>query len=172
MTENQFWSIIEKGKNSKNNSIEINDIVGAELRTLSASELVQYQKIFHIFFENAYTWDLWNACIIIQSGCGDDSFMDFRASLISLGKEIYKNTMKDPDFFASLDEEKISNRIYNEDFIGLAAYIYEKKTSKDIYDEFDIIANDEPLGEKLNFEDENIEEKLRIKYPKLMEKYW
>jgi len=172
MTNNEFWDIIKKGKNANNDIAKFNKIIQFELEKLSINELITYQQILYKLFQNAYTWDLWNAADIIEGGCGDDSFMDFRASLISLGKEIYENTMKNPDFFASLDEEKISNRIYNESFLNLGVQIYEEKTSKYIYDEFNFISNNEPTGEKINFEDKNIENKLKIKYPKLMEKYW
>ena len=107
---------------------------------------------------------------LLLGGCGDDNFMDFRASLVSLGREIYENTLTNLDSFALLDENRVSARIYGESFIGLATQIYEERTSKYIYDVFDYNAEvTEPRGQKVDFEDEK---KLREKYPNLMKKYW
>jgi hypothetical protein len=48
----------------------------------------------------AYAWPLWGAAYIIQGGCGDDAFTDFRASLISRGQISYEQALSDPDSLA------------------------------------------------------------------------
>jgi len=171
MTINKFWAIIEKGNMTGNNYEDFEKTIDTQLKQLSTVELVGYQEILHRLHDNAYRWDLWLAAYIIEDGgCGDDNFMDFRAGLVSLGREIYENTLTNPDSFALLDENRVSARIYGESFIGLATKIYEERTSNYIYDAFDYNAEvTEPTGQKVDFEDEK---KLREKYPNLIKKYW
>ena len=71
-----FWNIIDKAKEAKN-AAEIYAIIYRELNQLKVEELVLY-SIFYALFNKAYTWNLWNVASIIQGGCGDDAFMDFR----------------------------------------------------------------------------------------------
>ena len=40
---------------------------------------------------------------MINGGCGDDSFSDFRASLISCGRLTFEAAMADPDSLAEID---------------------------------------------------------------------
>jgi len=175
MTINDFWNIIELGQDIKNSCEETDELIESHLKTLSNKELISYQKIFTTLWNDAYRWDLWRVAYIVEGGCGDDNFMDFRASLISFGREVYENTLRNSDsfaFFSSLDKNVTEDRIYNESFINLAVKVYEERSSNDIYDEFEFLYTDEPLGEKIDWEDEDIEAKLKCKYPNLMEMYW
>src|SRR5207248_2249239 len=40
---------------------------------------------------------------VINGGCGDDTFSDFRASLISRGQQAFERALSDPDFLAEED---------------------------------------------------------------------
>lgn len=51
----------------------------------------------------AYSWDLWGAAYVIHGGCGDDTFVDFRASLISRGRSVFVKATSSPEALA--DEE-------------------------------------------------------------------
>ena len=172
MKHEQFWNIIEKGRKTQNCE-ELNDIVQKELEKLSLEELVSYHKLFHEFYSALYTWDIWHGAYIILGGCGDDCFMDFRGSIISLGRETYENTMLNPDWLINLDETALSEKLYNAEFQGLAPFVYEEKTSKDIYAEYRFqMEPHKPIGEKIDIESEDIEEIFMKKYPNLMKRYW
>ncbi|MFI6699745.1 DUF4240 domain-containing protein [Streptomyces sp. NPDC050509] len=43
---------------------------------------------------------MWAAAYLIGGGCSDDSFMDFRAGLIALGRDWYEKAAADPDSLA------------------------------------------------------------------------
>ncbi|MEV7233888.1 DUF4240 domain-containing protein [Streptomyces sp. NPDC051020] len=47
-----------------------------------------------------YRWDVWAAAYLIGGGCSDDSFMDFRAGLIALGRDWYERAAACPDSLA------------------------------------------------------------------------
>jgi hypothetical protein len=53
--------------------------------------------------DRAYSWPLWGAAYVINGGCGDDSFSDFRASLISRGRTAFDRALNDPDSLAGED---------------------------------------------------------------------
>ena len=172
MEYKNFWDIVEKSINA-DSCDEINKIIKKELEKLSIEELVSYQKKFHKLYNRLYTWDLWSIAYIIKGGCGDDGFMDFRGSIISLGREIYESTILNPDFLINLDEIVLSEKIYNEEFKYLAPLVYAEKTSKNMYEENDFqIESEEPLGDKIDFESKDIEKIFIKKYPKLMKEYW
>jgi hypothetical protein len=43
---------------------------------------------------------LWGAAYLIHGGCGDDTFNDFRSSLISRGRRCFERVIADPDSLA------------------------------------------------------------------------
>jgi hypothetical protein len=46
----------------------------------------------------AYSRSLWAAAFVIgDGGCGDDGFMDFRSTLISMGRTAFERALDDPE---------------------------------------------------------------------------
>jgi len=166
-----FWNMIAKAKDAKNVD-EINAIIYRELNQLTVAELVLSANIFYELFDKAYTWNLWNAAYIIHGGCGDDSFMDFRKSLITLGEEIYEKALENPDFLATI--ENLEDKLYNEEFDYMFRDIYKQKTGKDIdLDPLYFIAPyKEPTGTKLDYDNPNFEEIILEQYPKITKRFW
>ncbi|MEA3490510.1 MAG: DUF4240 domain-containing protein [Campylobacterota bacterium] len=172
MTLDEFWNIIDKAKNTTDPD-EVVEIVTKELANLSDEEIVYYQKHFDTLFERAEKWDLWGAIYLINGGCGDDSFMDFRYSLISMGKEVYNNAIANPDSLADLalneDEDERFDALFNESFGYIAIEVYEEKTGEEIYDYREDIDREEDMGEEWDFDDRD--ECLK-RLPRLTDKYW
>lgn len=86
-------------------------LLDKELRELPIAEIVSFQSHLDDETDRAYTWPLWAAAYIMNGGCGDDSFMDFRATLVSMGRETFEAALGDPECLADLDIEE------GEDFI-------------------------------------------------------
>jgi hypothetical protein len=161
MNIEEFWKIIEKGKNSE----EPEEIISEELKKLPANEIISYQEHFDTFFVQAYQWQLWGAAYIIGGGCSDDGFTDFRYGLISKGKDIFENALKDPESLASLGDEI---EIDNEMFGYVAQEIYEEMNGSDL-PRSEIDFSREPVGEEWDFDDEQ----ENIKHlPKLTKLFW
>jgi len=63
-------------------------------------------RSFHRHFDEredrAYTWELWAAAYIVGGGCSDDAFSDFRATLISMGRQTFERVIADPQSLPSL----------------------------------------------------------------------
>jgi hypothetical protein len=63
----------------------------------------QFGQHFDAMMDSAYCWSLWGAAYGINGGCGDDSFVDFHASLIARGRQVFERALSDPDTLADED---------------------------------------------------------------------
>lgn len=164
MNIDQFWGIIDKGKSST----EPEAVVAAELKNLPREEIVSYQEHFDDLFGKAYSWDLWGAAYIIEGGCSDDGFMDFRYGLISKGREVYEAALANPDSLATLETGDADDvEIGNELFGYVAMEVYEEKTGGSMPRNGSLHSED-PRGEQWDFDDG--EENAR-RLPNLYAKY-
>ncbi|MCP4162098.1 MAG: DUF4240 domain-containing protein [Deltaproteobacteria bacterium] len=165
MTENEFWIIIDKTKNSKDQSNALREI----LRAFSVKKVEQLHHIYEDMMAKAYGWHLWGACYTISLGCSDDSFTEFRNWLIAQGKEIYYSGLKDPDGLADIVEILVDERgecwPFISDFDLVFGEIYEKKAGVEL--PFYSSQPKNPYGEEWK-EDYNI---LKDLYPKIWTKY-
>ncbi|MEI5006890.1 DUF4240 domain-containing protein [Streptomyces sp. PmtA] len=59
-------------------------------------------------------WDVRAAAYVIGRGCSDDSFMDFRAGLIALGRAWYERAIGPPDSLADHPEVRAGVGKYGE----------------------------------------------------------
>lgn len=74
----------------------------AVLVTLSPEELVDWKVTRRSVIDSAYRWPLWNAAYLIEGGCGDDGFLDFRDGLVLQGRAVFDRALADPDSLAEL----------------------------------------------------------------------
>ena len=94
MTLDAFWQLIEAEKDSAGADVEARvHALRSVLSGLSGDELQAFQNHFDRQVSESYRWDLWAAAYIINGGCSDDGFIDFRYWLISEGREIFQNSL-------------------------------------------------------------------------------
>lgn len=140
--KDEFWKIIAHNREQfgTNDAAFLNGIEDS-LRKLAPAEIAQFKAIFDTYMQAAYIPGMWEASILIRMGSagGDDSFIDFRAWLISRGRDAYYNAMADPDSMADLHlpepDPYYSTPSYCEleSFTYLPAIVYEKVTGEDLY---------------------------------------
>jgi hypothetical protein len=137
MTINQFWDIIgrvhEAGRGDMKRKCEL---IGEELRKLSPEEVRSFGDYYTEFYYRAYREDLWDAAYLICGGCGDDSFMDFRHTLISMGREIFEKAMSNPDSLADLDLDEESASFEGYQYAIGHAYEDVMKRGGEVTEEF------------------------------------
>lgn len=164
MNEDRFWKIIELTKiNSRGNYEKQEEELKKELSKLDALKILNFDNRFRTYRGDAYKWELWGAAYIMNGGCSDDCFSDFRGWLIGQGKDVYFDAMSNPETLVSLNHDMNSD-----DWEGLsyvAMTIYEQKTGSQM-----------PSGIQENFEitGEEWEEDgddLKNKFPKIWEKW-
>lgn len=104
MTLDQFWNLVEKVHRDSGGDMDRKcELLEAELRRLPLDEVHLFHRHFDECVDRAYSWELWAAAYIIGGGCSDDSFSDFRATLISMGRETFERVLADPQSLADID---------------------------------------------------------------------
>jgi hypothetical protein len=98
-----FWNLISEtrraaGKDTGTQSELLRD----RLSKLSPPEILAFERWWRALDRRLYTWQVWGAAFVIQDGCSDDCFRDFRAYVISLGPDAFRVATKSPDALAPI----------------------------------------------------------------------
>jgi len=161
-----FWRIVEAAKNASNGECEQQArLIAHALTDLDPEEVVAFERILDGLVDEAYRWDLWGAADLINRGCSDDGFTDFRAWLIAQGQEVYQNALRDPDSLA--DHPAVASlgeldTLWCQELLAAPLEAYELLTG-------DLPPEDQRppavlRGERWDFDDETI---MRQRYPRL-----
>lgn len=105
-----WWSVIERaraavGERAGDRNLPddpLPDAVVAELLALTGPELVDWSVTHARVADSAYRHPLWQAAYLIEGGCGDDGFMDFRDGLMLQGRDVFTRAVADPDSLADV----------------------------------------------------------------------
>lgn len=163
METEKFWIIIETSKsNSLGDYEKQQSELENELLKLTAKDVLEFDNKFRSLRGEIYNWDFWAAAYIINGGCSDDCFSDFRGWLIGQGKSIFENAIQNIETLSELNETN------DGDWEGLSYIptdIYEKKTGKAMPQ--GIQENIEITGEEW----EENENDLKNRFPKLYMKF-
>lgn len=161
-----FWRIVEAaGKASEGDCRQQARLVSDALGELDPQEVLAFERILDDLMDEAYCWDLWGAADLINRGCSDDGFADFRGWLIAQGQDVYRHALQDPDSLA--DHPAVSglgefDTLWCQELLAAPFEAYEKLTG-------DLPPEDERppavlKGERWDFDDETI---TRQRYPRL-----
>jgi hypothetical protein len=166
MDEAAFWALIAETREAAGNDTgRQSELLEERLGQLPGRQIADFQRIRHGLDERAYTWDLWGAAYVIEDGCSDDCFRDFRSYLISLGREPYEAALRDPDSLAPIVQDAETGSWENAD--SVAADAYESATDEDIpVDDSDL--SGDPRGEPW---DDEAQEMLVQRYPGLAARF-
>jgi Protein of unknown function (DUF4240) len=171
VNESQFWALIADSRSEGRAGTEEQcEWLSAHLEQREPAEILEFERNFLRFFAKAYSWHLRNAAALLFGGCGDDSFMDFRAGLIAQGEEIYTRVFEQPDdlitLFEDAEQADLEAGAEAEETVLIGSSIqlvaqktYESKTGLQMPLMFEL--PDEMTGENLD------ESELEARYPKL-----
>jgi hypothetical protein len=163
-----FWKIIEESY--RPDAIDHFELLMEHLGQLKWFEVVEFQARFDEAIAEANNLDLWGAAYLINGGCSDDGFRDFRVWLVGRGRVAYERALRNPDTLADiLDGDPV-------DGFGLdaaALRVYEEKTGmSDFYERLDRAEKDAPQapseGADWDFEDP---EEMKKRFPNLCHLY-
>lgn len=168
MNEQVFWNLIDQARNEADGDLEEQyNIAVSKLSQYPAGEILEFGRIFSKYLAESYTSELWAAAYIINGGCSDDGFDYFRGWLISKGRKVYENAIKDPESLTDVLSDEDSGEVEFEEFLYVANEAYTLCTGKDdFYDKAESI----PYPEIEIMWDED-EEELMAMYPRLAERF-
>jgi hypothetical protein len=93
LTEDDFTSLtpeqIEKAKEVCGTDLDASAVwIKQQLFYMTPEDVLQFHNLVYSYRDAAYKYGLWTAAgIMMEAGCSDDSFSDFRMWLIAQGKE-------------------------------------------------------------------------------------
>lgn len=104
MSKDEFWEIIDnvRAKVSVQDGRSVAEGLYKELIRLPQKNILAFDCIWQDYKDEAVNTKLYAAACIINGGCSDDRFSDFRDWLIIQGKSTYQQAMVAPDSLAAL----------------------------------------------------------------------
>ena len=98
MDEQTFWGLIDQSRMDMDGDLDAqHEILVSKLSQYSPEEILEFDRILNKYNRESYTSDLWAAAYIINGGCSDDGFDYFRGWLISKGRKVYEDALKNPE---------------------------------------------------------------------------
>ena len=122
-----FWGIVESSTPRPFSVEGATKRLVSVLTTMGEVEVLEFCREFDRRMDEAYTWELWGVAYLIHGGCGDDSFLDFRSSLIAQGREIYEKAIEDAESLISIDRSELEE-MFEEGYSYAPTRAYEQMT--------------------------------------------
>jgi hypothetical protein len=166
LDEPAFWRLVEDARRDAGGDTgRQSELLETRLEQFPARRIADFGAIRRRLDERAYTWELWGAAYVIEDGCSDDCFRDFRAYLISLGRGPYDAALKNPDSLAPVVQDAETGDWENAD--NPAPEAFQDATGEDIPSgDSDVSGN--PRGAA--WDDEQQDELVR-RYPALAARF-
>jgi len=101
----QFWRLIDTARGQIADPAHTEAVAARAVMLLSAlppEEIVTAQRVLSGLLADSYQTPLWAAAYLINGGCSDDGFEDFRGWLIAQGRQVFEQSRSDPDSLAEL----------------------------------------------------------------------
>lgn len=136
MTPDEFWSIIASARATTEPGRSPASAVVRHLAEASPEAILDYEEQFQEASSLLSRWDVWAAGYLIGGGCSDDRFMDFRAGIVSLGRDWYERVARNPDALARYEPVRRAagardDVIFDEEFVNAAGSAYRQLTGDD-----------------------------------------
>ena len=118
-----FWLLIAATRTAAGNDTgRQSELLKDRLTQLSPQAIIEFARTRHRLDQRAYTWNLWGAASVIEDGCSDDCFRDFRGYVISLGRGPYERALANPDSLSSVAQDAEAGDWENADNVAPDAY--------------------------------------------------
>jgi len=107
MNSAEFWQFVGVVRSAAKDDDHFDALIENKLRVFSNDELIAFQDTYGDIAHTAFAWRVWGAAYLMNSGCSDDGFSDFRAWLISQGQDFFERTLNEPDSLVGFDETRL-----------------------------------------------------------------
>jgi hypothetical protein len=187
--QDEFWTLMESAVTAAegNRDGEEEDDFGEAIAQELVSRLARLDTASVLSFDDylgratsvLHRWDVWAAAYLINGGCGDDSFIDFKAGVVTLGREWHQRVVANPDSLADHPavQEVATGRdtdfLFPEPVNYAAGEAFEQITGD--HDAYNDAASQEgyesessDMGENFDFDDP---EQMRRRLPRLAEMF-
>lgn len=94
ISKDSFWTLIAQAKKHTGSPSEW---LMKQLMDLGAEQAKEFDDIASAYTSLADQYSLWAAASVMERGCTDDGFINYRIWLVAQGKDVYMAAPKDPD---------------------------------------------------------------------------
>lgn len=177
MNIEKFWQIVELCKDCDRPEFRLKQILDG----LSTDKVKDFQRHFDTLDTNACRFDIRAAAILLNGGCDNREFTNFRQGLIVKGRSVYEAVLENPDHLHTFWGQR---RINDDTVHYVALGVYAARLGGDwdaacdeIYCDFDSEKDIHIVGVRFEFPDigswdvEN-EEENRKHLPRLSTLYY
>ena len=103
MRTDDFWAVIDRATADRPGSPdEVAQRATADLATRDPEEIVAWGRHLDKVMAASGKEDLWAAAYLINGGCSEDGFDNFRGWLIAHGREVLARSVREPDSLAEM----------------------------------------------------------------------
>ena len=104
MDDDRFWQMIDWANEQSNGEIETKYwCLYVQILQLSPKEATAFSAIYDRHHDLSYFWSMSEACAILLDGVSPNGFDDFRAALLSMGRQVFERAIDVPDSLAVVD---------------------------------------------------------------------
>jgi hypothetical protein len=166
---NDFWNFVETRREAtKDNPDRFAECLINDLVALGLPQVLDFFQWFRILMDHANTYELWDAVDIMECGCSESTFLEFREWLILQGREVYEKALADPEWLA--DYVQLDTAFAANGLGGVAYYAHERITGRNLYLTMRGV-NTGVKGVKMPYTHETRDAVLKARHPKLYAKF-
>ena len=137
MRTDDFWAVIGRATADRPATPgEVAKRAAADLATHDPEEIVAWARHLDKVMVASGTQDLWAAAYLINGGCSDEGFDNFRGWLIAHGREAVARSVKSPDSLADMAVVRAAadtGAVFEaEEVLTIAADAYTQATGEEL----------------------------------------
>jgi hypothetical protein len=134
MNRHEFWRVIDFAlQQAKGDEQLYETLLIKNLEQYSPEEIIEFECLLEQQILNADDFKVMAAQKIIEGSVTDDSYLYFRCWLISQGKSVFEEALRNPDSLVSINTEESVAEF--EPLLYIATQAYRHKTGKQEEDE-------------------------------------
>src|SRR4051812_26162740 len=137
MRTDDFWAVIDRA--TADRPASPSDVAKRAITDLAArdpEEIVAWARHLDKVLVASGTQDLWAAAYLINGGCSDEGFDNFRGWLIAHGREAVARSVKSPDSLAEVPAVRSSvdsGAVFEaEEVLAIGAEAYRQATGSEL----------------------------------------
>ena len=168
MRTDDFWAVIGRATADRPASpADVAKRAAAELAGWEPTEIVAWDRHFGKVMAASGKEDLWAAAYLINGGCSEEGFDNFRGWLIAHGREAVAESVREPDSLAGMPIIKgaaDSGAVFEaEEVLSIAKDAYAQATGEELPPGETVTTRPDP-GDLWDFDDE---EEMQRRLPRL-----
>ena len=137
MRTDDFWAVIDTATADRPGSPgEVAKRAVAELAARDPEEIVAWGRHLDKVMAASGKEDLWAAAYLINGGCSEDGFDNFRGWLIANGRDVLARAVREPDSLAELPAVRaaaLNGAVFEaEEVLAVAADAYREATGNEL----------------------------------------